>query len=232
MPKSASALQNRLIWHSTCEPVTVPQLFARVFRYGEFGIGFFSRQQILSKSVKSVARGYDFSLWQRKFAGCMLLLAVLILLVPVGCVRRRMTIRSNPDGALAIVDDREIGLTPVSADFTDYGTRNIQLVKDGFETTSVKQTFFPPWYQFPVLDFFAENLVPWEYRDEHLVNVQMAPQQMVSPDAVVERAEELRTNSRLGQAPVLPDVTPPPTVTTSRPPAPILPPLQAPAAGN
>jgi hypothetical protein len=62
-----------------------------------------------------------------------------------GCVQRRMTIRSDPPGALVYVDDYEIGNTPVSTDFVYYGTRKIRLVKDGYETLTVRQPFPVPW---------------------------------------------------------------------------------------
>ena len=38
--------------------------------------------------------------------------AVVVLATAGGCVERRMTIRSNPPGALVYVDDYEIGITP------------------------------------------------------------------------------------------------------------------------
>ncbi|HIN94374.1 MAG TPA: PEGA domain-containing protein, partial [Planctomycetes bacterium] len=77
----------------------------------------------------------------------------------VAKVRRRLTITSNPPGAVVFVDDREIGITPVSTPFTYYGTRKIQLVMEGFETLTVKRTFSPPWYQWPVVDFISENMI-------------------------------------------------------------------------
>ena len=99
-------------------------------------------------------------------AWCLTLLAATVCLAQTGCVRRRMTIRSNPPGALAFVDDQEIGLTPVSTDFTYYGPRKFQLFKDGFETVTAKQRIPTPWYELPPLDFFAENVWPFEVRDE------------------------------------------------------------------
>ena len=51
-----------------------------------------------------------------------------------GCVERRMIIRTNPPGALAYVDDNEVGLTPVAISPIYYGSRKIRLVKDGCET--------------------------------------------------------------------------------------------------
>ena len=109
-----------------------------------------------------------------------------------------MTIRSNPSGALVFVDDQRIGVTPVSTAFTYYGTRKIQLFKDGFETQLVKQRFSPPWYQLPVIDFISENLWPGEIRDERLVEVQMAPMKVVPTEQLIRRADALRNNSRLG----------------------------------
>ena len=63
-----------------------------------------------------------------------LLLAGIVVALATGCVQRRMTIRSNPPGALVYVDDYQIGSTPVSHDFVYYGTRKIRVVKDGYET--------------------------------------------------------------------------------------------------
>lgn len=119
-----------------------------------------------------------------------------LCLTTCGCVRRRMTIRSNPSGALVFVDDQKIGVTPVSTAFTYYGTRKIQLFKDGFEPQTVKQRFSAPWYQLPVVDFISENLWPTEIRDERLVEVQMAPLQVVPNEQLIGRADALRNNSR------------------------------------
>ncbi len=120
---------------------------------------------------------------------------VLLLLLASGlsgCVRRRMTIRSNPPGALVYVDNYEIGTTPCSTDFIYYGTRDIRLEKDGYETLHVKQNFRRPWYQYPVAEFFAETMIPGELRDEHALNYQLSPQVVVPTDRLIARAEELR----------------------------------------
>jgi hypothetical protein len=118
-----------------------------------------------------------------------------------------MTVRTNPPGALVYVDDQEIGTTPVSTAFTYYGTRKIQLMKDGYETLTVKQRFFPPWYEFPVLEFFSENLWPFEVRDEHLLNFQLQPQQILPSERLLQRAEDLRIGARQGSGYALPNAT-------------------------
>jgi hypothetical protein len=127
-----------------------------------------------------------------RFDSLLILLVLAACGLDSGCVLRRMTIRSNPPGALVYVDDYEIGVTPVSTDFIYYGQRNIRLVKDGYETLSVMQTVPPPWYQIPPLDFVAENLVPGEIRDQRTFSYQMTPQSVVPTDQLLSRAENLR----------------------------------------
>lgn len=128
-------------------------------------------------------------------------LMVLWGLAASGCVRRRMTIRSNPPGARVFVDNFEIGRTPCSTDFLYYGNRQIRLIKDGYETVNVKQPIPAPWYQVPPLDFFSENLVPSRIRDERTINFVLTPQAMVPTDQLLSRAEGWRHGSR-GQAPL------------------------------
>jgi len=117
---------------------------------------------------------------------------VLAGMAAAGCVQRRMTIRSNPPGALVYVDDYQIGTTPVSHDFVYYGTRKIRLVKDGFETLTVRQPFPIPWYEIFPLDFVSENLVPWEIRDERVVDLAMEPAASTPPEDVMVRGEQVR----------------------------------------
>ncbi len=129
-----------------------------------------------------------------------LLLAVLLVACSTGCVRRRMTIRSNPPGAVVFVDQQRIGVTPVSTGFTYYGTRDIQLVKDGYASVHEKHRFDTPWYEYPVVDFFSENLWPFETRDERILDFDLAPQPSIAPSQVMQRAEQLRGEAQQGLA--------------------------------
>ncbi len=131
---------------------------------------------------------------RRRRLRCIGVLAALVVLISLpGCVQRRMTIRSNPPGALVYVDNHEIGVTPISTDFLYYGTREIRLVKDGFETLTVMQPMLPPWYEIPPLDFFSENLVPGEFRDQRVFTYQLRPQVTVPTEQLIDRAQQLRS---------------------------------------
>src|SRR5204863_8711801 len=90
-------------------------------------------------------------------AGLVVAIGV-IALSQSGCVRRRLTVRTMPENALIVVDDRPIGRSPVSTSFNYYGTRKIQAVKDGYETVTIAEKISPPWYQWPGIDFVAENI--------------------------------------------------------------------------
>ena len=131
--------------------------------------------------------------------GCVLL---------AGCVERRLTIRSDPPGALCVVDGRELGFTPVSTNFVYYGTREVRLVKDGYETLTVLQPMSRPWWDtFPV-EFVTENLLPRRFRDEKEYDYQLQPARMVTSDELYNRAEELRTIGHQGVSSP-PEIAPP-----------------------
>jgi hypothetical protein len=128
--------------------------------------------------------------------------AAVVLLSSSGCVRRRLNVRSNPPGALVYVDNQQIGTTPCSVDFTYYGTREIRLVKPGYETLTVNQPIPTPWYQIPPLDFVSENLTPTKIRDNRTVTYDMAPQLVVPREQLLDRANQLRQDTL--QYPVAP----------------------------
>jgi hypothetical protein len=113
-------------------------------------------------------------------------------LLPTGCVRRRLAVRSNPPGALVFVDNQQIGTTPCSVDFTYYGTREIRLVKPGYETLTVNQPIPTPWYEIPPIDFVSENLMPNKIMDHRTASFEMQPQLIVPTEQLLDRANELR----------------------------------------
>ena len=141
---------------------------------------------------------------------CWVLLGVCVLCAATtGCLRRRMTINSNPPGAVVYVDEQRIGRTPVSTDFTYYGTRNIRLEMEDYETLHVQQPVAHPWYELPPFDFFSETFTPGEVKDQHTFTYNMTPKMLESDERILERANQLaeeasrsvNTNGQLG-APV------------------------------
>ncbi len=151
-----------------------------------------------------------------------LTLVGLLIFFAAGCVQRRMTIRSNPPGATVFVDQVEIGTTPVSHEFIYYGSREIRLVRDGYETLTVLQPTARPWYQFPgIAEFVSENMVPQEIRDEQVFVYQLTPQRSVPTEQLLGRAENLRSGSIRPAAATLPITGSTPSAV--RPSVPVLP---------
>lgn len=134
----------------------------------------------------------------RRQAVTGVLLAASAVLTCGGCVRRRLTVRTSPPGAVISVDNQLIGTSPAASSFTYYGTREIRIEKDGYRTETVKRTINPPWYQYPILDFVSETLWPWEIRDERIIDVELVPETLEPAENVLMRADQLRSQSRAG----------------------------------
>ncbi|MGB7323289.1 MAG: PEGA domain-containing protein [Rubripirellula sp.] len=127
-----------------------------------------------------------------------IVLIAVTTLSSVGCVRRRMTVRTNPAGATVSVDNQVIGTAPAATSFVYYGTREFRISKEGYRTETIRRKIRPPWYQFPGIDFIAETLWPGEIRDERIIDVELVPKTIEPIDNVMGRADSLRNQSRAG----------------------------------
>lgn len=160
------------------------------------------------------------------FQRLVICLAIALLVLLPGCVRRRLMVRSNPPGAMVYVDNQLIGTTPCATDFIYYGTREVRLVKPGFETLTVSQPIPTPWYEIPPLDFVSENLITKKIQDYRTVSYNLVPQVIVPTEQLLGRAAELRQSTQQGA--VLPPsaIAPPGTTVPLLPPGvnPALPP--------
>jgi hypothetical protein len=137
--------------------------------------------------------------WARAVGYRWGLCAIAVLLFSSGCVHRRLTINSNPPGARVLIDGQEVGETPTSIDFTHYGTREIVLQRDGYETLKTLQRVPTPWYQIPGIDFFADNLLPFQLTNRHAFNYQLQPSSPILPtQELLGRANGLRTEAHAG----------------------------------
>ena len=95
------------------------------------------------------------------------LLLILPVLLSFGCVRRTVTINTDPQGARVILNDEEVGTSPVSVDFTWYGDYDVIIRHEAYETLHTHKRIKAPWYQVPPIDFFAEAFVPFTIHDRH-----------------------------------------------------------------
>ncbi len=82
---------------------------------------------------------------------------ICLALLPVGCVRRMLTVRTNPPGALVYVDHQLIGPSPARPRFVYYGTRHIEVVAMDIEPKRYCERFYPKWYQVPPWILFPSH---------------------------------------------------------------------------
>ena len=132
-----------------------------------------------------------------KFQFCVVLASILTLGL-TGCVQRRLVVRSQPEGAFVTIDNQPVGPTPLPVPFTYYGTREIQLEKDGYKTVKVRERIRPPWFEkFPV-SFFSNNFAGREIRHERVLDFQLEPKTQVQENQLLDRANDLRINVERG----------------------------------
>jgi len=128
--------------------------------------------------------------------------AVMVLMAGLcgGCVRRTLTVRTEPEGARVWLNNQEIGTSPVTADFTWYGDYEVTLRKEGFQTLNTHHRLDAPWYQWPFIDFFAEVLFPFQVHDRRELPVcVLQPEVLPEPEELVQRAEELKERAVFGE---------------------------------
>tara|TARA_R110002020_G_scaffold25549_8_gene83065 strand:- start:1479 stop:1955 length:477 start_codon:yes stop_codon:yes gene_type:complete len=128
----------------------------------------------------------------------ILILIVFCLGLGSGCVSRRLTIRTNPPGALVKLNGKRLGFSPVSTDFTYYGTYEIELVKDGYETETILQKISAPWYQKFPIDFFSDNFSPFQVTNRHEYTWPLRPKKIIPTDDLLNRANQLRSDALIG----------------------------------
>ncbi|HEV3167967.1 MAG TPA: PEGA domain-containing protein [Isosphaeraceae bacterium] len=128
-------------------------------------------------------------------------LASLWLVGLTGCVHRRYTIRTDPPGAVAIVNGKEVGPTPVSVNYTFYKEHEIVLMLEGYQTQRIIQPIPAPWWDSLPLEFFVENVVPISLRDEREFQYKMVPATNPPISDLLGRGQELKTKAQVGPPP-------------------------------
>lgn len=145
--------------------------------------------------------GVDLIHWRKRRCGFWLAAAMVVVGLGSGCVSRRMMVYSDPPGALVLLEGKEIGYTPVAVDFLYYGTREFTLIKDGYETKTVMQKVPAPWYQWPVIEFFADNFALHTISDRRAFTYTLEPRRILSNEEILHRGEQLRSEAQMQTGP-------------------------------
>lgn len=128
----------------------------------------------------------------------------LIAITPVlsGCLERTVTITSEPAGALVVLNDEEIGRTPVETGFRYFGVYDVRLQREGFEPIVTEKEAVAPIWEYPGLDLLA-IAAPWRVKthlewhfDLEAVPEPGTPEAEQSEQELFDRARSLRAASR------------------------------------
>jgi hypothetical protein len=102
----------------------------------------------------------------------------LVLFALAGCASRKLTLTSEPPGALVELNGQEVARTPATIEFSSYGTYDVTVRKPGYQTLRTTSKLNAPWWQWVPIDLLAE-LAPWQPTDRQQRHFTLAaePQQ-------------------------------------------------------
>ena len=118
--------------------------------------------------------------------------SLLVLIVLAGCVERKLTINTKPQGALVALNDEEIGESPVTVSFNWYGDYCVRISKEGYETLNTHRDLKGPWYDHFPFDFFAQIVNPNRIVDSYEWTFELSPRKQISRDELIQKANELK----------------------------------------
>jgi hypothetical protein len=125
--------------------------------------------------------------WMSFFA--LVLWATIII---GGCVERRLTINTAPAGATVILNDQDIGTSPVTVPFNWYGDYSVRISKDGYETLDTHRKLNAPLHDHFPLDFFVQILYPGRIVDSYEWSFELAFKEYPTRDELIEAGQSLR----------------------------------------
>lgn len=106
------------------------------------------------------------------------------------CVERKLTITTEPPGALVVLNDEEIGQSPVTVGFEWYGDYNITISKQNYITLHDHKNLPRPLNDKFPLDFFDDAF--HTRIDEYAWNFKLQPYVPPTKEELIDRAVQLR----------------------------------------
>jgi len=121
-----------------------------------------------------------------------LVLRILFLMICFycGCVERKITILTEPSGALVALNDEDIGTSPVTVGFEWYGDYSVRLTKEGYQTLNTHQNLKRPLRDkvgFDLLDDMFHTRI-----DEYTWTFKLEPYQQPQKDQLIDQAVKMR----------------------------------------
>jgi hypothetical protein len=122
----------------------------------------------------------------------MITISLIVSLFLCGCVERKLTINTEPQGALVFLNDEEIGTSPVTVSFEWYGDYWVRISKEGYETLNTHHLLKGPWYDGFPFDFFAQIISPDRIVDSYEWTFELEPKKQITREELIQNAEKLK----------------------------------------
>ena len=110
-----------------------------------------------------------------------------------GCSERRIFVTSEPSGATVIINDVNVGQTPVEVDFLYYGVYDVRLSKDGYEPILTSERIRAPLHEWPGFDVVAA-VIPGKEKKHVSWHFDLSLAQ-TDADSLIARGRAMRNES-------------------------------------
>jgi hypothetical protein len=109
-----------------------------------------------------------------------------------GCVEQTLTVTSKPSGAIVYLNNVEFGRTPITRQFTSYGTYDVAVRREGYETLKTDSVVIAPIWNWVPLDL-AATFLPIPFKDRQRLDYVLTPASTQPADdlKLVDRAKVL-----------------------------------------
>lgn len=109
-----------------------------------------------------------------------------------GCVERQLTVNTVPPGAVVVLNDEEIGVSPVTVAFNWYGDYKVRVSKEGFETLNTHRMLEAPLHDKFPFDFFCGVLWPRTIEDDYEWSFELKAYEAPDREDLIKAAMEMR----------------------------------------
>ena len=128
----------------------------------------------------------------RRYKGSFVLTLIVSGLCLTGCVERKLTINTEPPGAIVTLNDEEIGTSPVTVGFEWYGDYDVRIAKPGYETLKTHRNLKAPLHdKFPI-DFLAQCINPQRIVNSYEWTFALEEKKPVDKDELIKEAQKLK----------------------------------------
>ena len=129
---------------------------------------------------------------KKSFSVVILICTIMAVMVLGGCVERKLTINTEPQGALISLNDEEIGTSPVTVAFDWYGDYRIRATKEGYTILNTHRNLKAPAHDGFPMDFIAGVLYPGQITDEYEWTFPLDEYQIPDRNQLIKDSQEFK----------------------------------------